>query len=47
LTSKPKFTLEEVLKNLNREGWEDYSIPEQLAEMFEDATGMVADFDII
>jgi len=26
LTSKPKFTLEEVLKNLDREGWEDYSV---------------------
>ena len=42
-----KFTLEEVLKDLNREGWEDYSIPEQLAEMFVGATGMIADFDLI
>jgi len=28
LTSKPKFTLEEVLKNLSREGWENYSVQE-------------------
>lgn len=47
LSSKPKFTLEEVLKNLNRNGWEDYTISEQLAAMFEDATGMEGDFDFI
>ena len=47
LSSNPKFTLEEVLKNLNRDGWEDYTIPEQLAAMFEDATGMEGDFDFI
>jgi hypothetical protein len=28
LTSKEKFTLEEVLKNLNREGWEDFTVAE-------------------
>ena len=47
LSSKPKFTLEEVLKNLNREGWEDYSVSEQLAAMFEDSTGMEGTFDFI
>lgn len=47
LSSKPKFTLEEVLKNLKRDGWEDYTIPEQLAAMFEDATGMEGNFDFI
>ena len=47
LTSKPKFTLKEVLKSLNREGWEDYSIQEQLSAMFEDATGIEGNFDFI
>ena len=47
LTSKQKFTLEEVLKNLNREGWEDFTVAEQLAEMFTEATGAEGDFDFI